>query len=77
MGERVTIQLEVYVPFRGRRIWRGGEQVPAGTTVGTLLAALAITEGDLAVLVGGRHAAPTTILKGGEAVAILRQSDGG
>lgn len=77
MGERVTIRLEVYLPFRGKRMWRGDEQIAPGTTVGALTAALAIAEPELAVLVNGRRLPDDTQLQPGDEVAILRQSEGG
>jgi sulfur carrier protein ThiS len=77
MGDRLTIHLEVYLPFRGRRLWRGGEQVPDGTTAGALPALLGLTEPELAVLVNGRYVLPETQLRGGDEVAVLRQAEGG
>ncbi|HYF94326.1 MAG TPA: MoaD/ThiS family protein [Symbiobacteriaceae bacterium] len=77
MGERLIIRLEVYLPFRGQRIWRGDEAIAAGTTVADLRSALAIGEPELAVLVNGRHAKEEAVLADGDEVAILRQSEGG
>jgi|GEM_PF-2280955 len=77
MGESVTIRLEVYLPFRGRRLWRGEEAVPPGTTVDALLEGLHVQEPELAVVVNGRRAASSTVLQGGDEVAILRQVEGG
>lgn len=77
MGDGLTIRLEVYVPFRGRRIWRGEERVAMGTTVAQLLQALGLGEPELSVLVGGRLVSPGTALRQGDAVAVLRQAEGG
>ena len=77
MGDRLSIRLEVYLPFRGRRMWRGTEEVPAGTTLAALLDALALPEPDLAILLNGRHRPPETLLSDGDEVAVLRQSEGG
>lgn len=73
----VTIRLEVYLPFRGRRVWRGEETVPAGLTAGQLTACLGLTEPELTVLVGGRHVAEGTELRSGDEVAVLRHAEGG
>jgi sulfur carrier protein ThiS len=72
-----TIKLEVYLPFRGRRLWRGDQEVATGLTVGELPAAIGLTAPELAVLVGGRHVPPETLLQPGDEVAILRQAEGG
>jgi len=77
MGELLTIRLEVYLPFRGQRIWRGAQQVAAGTTVADLIATLGLTEPELAVLMNGRHAPEQTVLANGDEVAVLRHSEGG
>ncbi|MDF2630283.1 MAG: hypothetical protein K0R39_4114 [Symbiobacteriaceae bacterium] len=77
MGERLSIRLEVYLPFRGRRMWRGLEEVAAGTTLGGLLTGLALPESDLATLLNGRYRPPDILLAEGDEVAILRQSEGG
>ena len=77
MADNIEIRLEVYLPFRGRRLWRGDEQVPAGTTAAGLLAHLDLQEPELAVLVGGRSVAPETLLRSGDEVAILRHAEGG
>ena len=77
MGDGLTIQLEVYLPFRGRRLWRGDEQVPDGMTAGLLPAFLGLTEPELAVLVNGRYVPPETPLRAGDEVAVLRQAEGG
>jgi sulfur carrier protein ThiS len=77
MGDGLTIRLEVYLPFRGRRTWRGEEPVAPGTTVGVLMAALAVGEPDLTVLVNGRHAGPDRLLQAGDEVAVLRHAEGG
>lgn len=77
MGDRLSIRLEIYLPFRGRRMWRGTEEVASGTTLGALLTALALPEPDLAILLNGRHRPPDTPLSDGNEVAILRQSEGG
>ena len=73
----MTIQLEVYLPFRGKSMWRGEESVPAGTTVSTLLAELGIGEPELTVLVGGRYAPADRVLESGNKVTVLRQIEGG
>ncbi|HWI51816.1 MAG TPA: MoaD/ThiS family protein [Symbiobacteriaceae bacterium] len=77
MGDLLTIRLEVYLPFRGQRIWRGEERVAAGSTVAELIAALSLAEPDLAVLMNGRHAPDQTVLSDGDEVAVLRHSEGG
>lgn len=77
MGAVVTIRLEVYLPFRGQRIWRGAEAVPVGMTAGELAAYLGLTEPELAVLVNGRHLDEATPLRTGDEVAVLRQAEGG
>lgn len=77
MGERLIIRLEVYLPFRGQRIWRGDEEIAAGITVADLRSALAVGEPELAVLVNGRHANDEVVLSANDEVAILRQSEGG
>lgn len=77
MADAVTIRLEVYVPFRGRRIWRSEEAIPAGTTAGAVITVLGISEPDLAVLVNGRNVGDETLLSQGDEVAILRQAEGG
>lgn len=77
MGDGLSIRLEVYLPFRGRRMWRGTEEVAAGSTLGDLMARLALSEPDLAALLNGRHRPPETPLADGDEVAILRQSEGG
>lgn len=73
----MTIHLEVYLTFRGERRWVGAESVPAGLTVGGLVAHLGLDEPELAVLVGGRYVDPATPLSEGDEVAILRQAEGG
>lgn len=77
MAQTIRIRLEVYLPFRGHRIWRGEEQISAGTTLEALMQTLAIGEGELAVLVNGRHVDPATLLRAGDEVAVLRQAEGG
>ncbi len=77
MGDGVTIRLEVYLPFRKQRLWRGEETVPAGLTAGELPAHLGLEEPELAVLVGGRAVPEETVLRQGDEVAILRQAEGG
>jgi sulfur carrier protein ThiS len=77
MAEAVTLRLEVYLPFRGSRMWRGVHTVPAGTTADGLLASLQLGEPDLAVLVNGRRMPPDTVLQPGDEVAVLRHAEGG
>ena len=77
MADNIEIRLEVYLPFRGRRLGRGVELVPAGTTAAGRLAHLDLQEPELAVLVGGRSVAPETLLRSGDEVAILRHAEGG
>lgn len=77
MGRGVTIHLEVFLPFRGRRTWRGEEEVPAGTTAGALPGLLGLDLPELAVLVGGRHVADETPLTPGDEVIIIPRSEGG
>lgn len=77
MGAGVTVRLEVYLPFRGRSVWRGEDQVAEGTTVGGLVGALGLAEPELAVLLNGRWALPDTALQAGDLVAVLRQAEGG
>lgn len=77
MGERLTIRLEVFLPFRGRKVWRGTEAVPSGTTAEGVLAWLSLGEPDLAVLVNGRGVPGGTVLREGDEVAVLRRAEGG
>lgn len=77
MDRGVTIRLEVYLPFRGRRLWRGEEAVPEGLTAGQVTAHLGLTEPELAVLVNGRHVEDATVLEPGDEVAVLRRAEGG
>jgi sulfur carrier protein ThiS len=77
MEQTVTIRLEVYLPYRGARIWRGAETVPAGTTLGALVERLALREPELAALLNGRHAPADSVLSEGDEVAVLRQAEGG
>lgn len=77
MSEMIEIRLEVYLPFRGSRIWRGSEQVPRGTRVGDLIELLQVSEPELAVLVNGRNLPEKRELEEGDEVAILRQAEGG
>lgn len=78
MGDGLTsIRLEVYLPFRGQRIWRGDEPISPGMTVGALRARLSLPEPELAVLVNGRNAPDDTVLAPGDEVAVLRQAEGG
>lgn len=77
MGRSVTIRLEVYLPLRGRRRWTGEEAIPTGLTAGALPAHLGLTEPELAILVGGRHVDPDTVLNEGDEVAVLRRAEGG
>lgn len=73
----MRIRLEVYLPFRGERIWRGDEEVPEGITPAGLLEHLGLAEPDLAVLVDGRFAPADRPLREGAEVAILRRAEGG
>lgn len=77
MGRGINIRLEVYLPFRGERTWRGEERVPAEMTAGTLTAHLGLTEPELAVLVNGRHVDEEAALQEGDEVAVLRRAEGG
>ncbi|HEY8348187.1 MAG TPA: MoaD/ThiS family protein [Symbiobacteriaceae bacterium] len=77
MGERLTIRLEVYLPFRGQSHWRGTQEIPAGTTAEGLLSFLGLEEPDLVVLVNGRGVSGATLLKQGDEVAVLRRAEGG
>lgn len=77
MGAGLTIWLEVYLPFRGKRFWKGHEQVAVGMTAGALLSQLALGEPELAVLVNGRNVPETFRLSPGDEVAILRHAEGG
>ena len=77
MGAGLSINLEVFLSFRGQRMWRGEDQLPVGTTVEALLSRLALGEPELAVLVNGRRAESHQVLQPGDQVAILRQVDGG
>lgn len=77
MGRRIKIRLEVYLPFRGARTWRGEETLYAGTTAAGLLEQLALPEPELAVLVNGRSVPETTKLQEGDEVAVLRHAEGG
>jgi len=77
MDGGVTIRLEVYLPFRGRRTWKGEERLAAALTAGALPATLGLNEPDLAVLVNGRHVPEETLLQSGDDVAVLRRAEGG
>ena len=77
MGAGVTIRLEVFLPFRGRRTWRGEEEVPGGTTAGALPTFLGLELPELAVLVGGRHVAEETLLQAGDDVVVIPRAEGG
>lgn len=77
MSDVIEIRLEVYLPFRGNRIWRGAEQVRQGTRVGDLIELLQLTEPELAVLVNGRNVPENRLLEQGDEVAVLRQAEGG
>lgn len=77
MDGGLTIRLEVYLPFRGRSVWRGSETVPFGTTAAGVRRLLELTEPELAVLVNGRNVAEATRLAAGDEVTILRQAEGG
>lgn len=77
MGAGLSVRLEVFLPFRGQRLWRGNEWLPEGTTAGTLLSLLGLEEPELAVLVNGCRADADQVLQSGDQVAILRQMDGG
>lgn len=73
----MRVRLEVYLPFRGERIWRGEEEVPDGTTPAGLLDRLGLVEPDLAVLVNGRYFPLDRPLEDGAEVAVLRRAEGG
>lgn len=74
----MQICLEVYLNFRGRRIWKGTEEVPDGTTPAQLLRLLGLDDQpELAVIVNGRHHDDHAPLAPGDEVAILRRADGG
>lgn len=74
----MQIRLLVYHPFRGRGIWQGSEQIPAGLTAGALLSRLGLEDQPgLTVLVNGRIASPSLVLQENDEVAILHQSEGG
>lgn len=74
----MEIRLEVYLAFRGQRIWKGTEAVPAGTTPAELVRLLGLADHpELAVIVNGRHHDDHQPLAPGDEVAILRRSDGG
>jgi sulfur carrier protein ThiS len=53
------------------------EEIPNGMAASGLLIHLALSEGELAVLVNGRCVADGTVLKDGDEVAVLRQAEGG
>lgn len=74
----MRIWLEVYLPFRGARIWKGEEEVPDGITPAALLAHLGL-DGypELAVIVNGRYHPDYAPIPPGAEVAILRRSEGG
>lgn len=74
----MQIRLEVYLTFRGQRIWKGTEEVPEGTTPERLLRLLGLDgHPELAVIVNGRHHEEDAPLAPGDEVAVLRRSDGG
>lgn len=73
----MRIYLEVYLPFRGERIWRGDQEVPDGITPDALLDHLELDRNlGLTVIVDGRWIPPDQPITGHE-VAVLRQSEGG
>ncbi|MCG0239474.1 MAG: MoaD/ThiS family protein [Bacillota bacterium] len=74
----MRIQLEVYLEFRGQRVWKGEEEVPPGITPAGLLAHLGLDgRPDLAVIVDGRYWPETDPIPEGAEVAVLRRSEGG
>ncbi len=74
----MQIQLEVYLTFRGQRIWKGTEEVPDGISPAALLRHLELDHHpELAVIVNGRHHDDDAALASGDEVAVLRRADGG
>lgn len=74
----MLIHLEVYLTFRGERIWKGTEEVPEGISPVALVRHLGLDDHpELAVIVNGRHYDDDQALAPGDEVAILRRSDGG
>lgn len=74
----MQIRLEVYLEFRGQRVWKGVEEVPEGITPAGLLEHLGLAAHlDLAVIVEGRYWADDKPIPEGAEVAVLRRSEGG
>jgi sulfur carrier protein ThiS len=74
----VTIRLEVYLPFRGRSVWKGEEAVPAPATAATVLSHLGLDgHPELSVIINGRLWPEDTLLVDGDQVAVLRAAEGG
>lgn len=74
----MQIRLEVYLTFRGERIYKGQEEVPDQITPEQLLRHLQLDHhAELAVLVDGRYHPEDQPIPPGAEVAILRRSEGG
>lgn len=74
----VTIQLQVYLPFRGRTVWKGEEAVPTPATAETLLSHLGLYgQPELSVIINGRLWPEDTLLADNDQVAVLRAAEGG
>lgn len=74
----ITIDLEVFLPFRGQRMWQGQEAIPAGLRAGDLPAYLGIGHlPELVIIVDGRAGQDEKPIPAGAAVAILLQTEGG
>ena len=73
---RITIKL--FATFRQGRFRVAEQDVPEGTTIAEVLAALAIEEPDVGMLfVNGRHAEPEQRLAAGAVLAIFPLVGGG
>lgn len=74
----VIIRLEVYLPFRGRSVWKGDEAVPTPATATTLLGHLGLDgHPELSVIINGRLWPEDSPLADGDHVAVLRAAEGG
>lgn len=73
----MKVWLEVYLPVRGALAWHGWEELPDGTTAGTLLTRLGLADGaGLTVIVDGRWWPLDRPIAGAQ-IAVVRQTEGG
>lgn len=74
----MELHLQIYLPFRGKRIWKGTLDVPDDSTPGSLIRHLGLEiHPELTVLVNGRYRGDGHPLEPDDQVAILRQAEGG